>query len=325
MASMQPNSDPDVRNRTALEGIDIAGLALKVWRQKWLGLAIVLVSLLVGIFYLKSSSYEYTAELVVTPADQDAPKGSGSLSSLGSLVGINIGGQQGSAFAMYTEAVKSHAVAERLSRDPRIMRTIFAGSWDPASSRWVEKQSATRPFVVGIKKLIGIPNKPWSPPTSQDLHQYLSTAMQVSEDTKKGLVRMTYRNADPAFASYLLVEANRNADDFLRRKSLNRAITYIRYLERRLQQVQVAEYRQSLSETLGTYEKTTMMASSDASFAVEPFGDVWVSPYPTSPNPKAVLALSVAAGILIWLFYVLVMMPVIAMLRTRSIEDSAEV
>ncbi|MDO9488796.1 MAG: Wzz/FepE/Etk N-terminal domain-containing protein [Sphingomonadaceae bacterium] len=307
-----------MRNRSALDGIDIAGLALKVWRHKWLGMAIVLASLLIGISYLKSASYEYTAELVVTPADQDAPKASGSLSSLGSLVGINIGGQQGSAFAMYTEAVKSHAVAERLSRDPRIMRTIFAGSWDDATSRWVERPSSTRPLVVAIKNLIGIPNKPWQPPNSQDLHQYLSTAMQVSEDTKKGIVRLTYRHVDPAFARYLLTEANQDADDFLRRKSLNRAVTYIRYLERRLQQVQVAEYRQSLSETLGAYEKTTMMASSDASFAVEPFGDVWVSPYPTSPNPKAVLALSVVAGILIWLFLVLVVMPIAAMLRTRS-------
>lgn len=319
---MHPNSEADTPPRAPIDGIDIAGLALKVWQQKWLGLAIVLVSLLLGIAYLKSSSYQYSAELVVTPADQDAPQASGSLSSLGSLVGINMGGQQGTAFAMYTEAVKSHAVAERLSRNPRIMRTIFAGSWDPARSRWVERPSATRPLVVAVKNLIGIPNKPWQPPTAQDLHQYLSTALQVSEDTKKGIVRLTYRHEDPAFARYLLTEANRDADDFLRRKSLDRAVTYIRYLERRLQQVQVAEYRQSLSETLGAYEKTTMMASSDASFAVEPFGDVWVSPYPTSPNPKAVLALSVVAGVLAWLFYVLVMAPVIAMLRARQDVDS---
>lgn len=317
---MKPNIH--VADRSSLEGIDIAGLAMKVWRTKWLGLAIVAACLLLGVLYLKNSAYQYSAELVVTPADQDAPKGGGGLSSLGSLVGINLGGQQGSSFAMYTEAVKSYAVAERLSRDPRIMRTIFAGSWDERSKRWQEPRSSTRPLAVAVKKVIGIPNKPWRAPGAQDLHQYLSTALMVTDDPKKGIVRLGYRHQDPAFARYLLTEINRDADDFLRRKSLSRALTYIRYLERRLREVHVAEYRQSLSETLGAYEKTSMMASSDASFAVEPFGDVWVSPYPTSPNPRAVLALSVVAGILVWLFYVLVAMPIIGMLRSTKATDA---
>lgn len=313
----------NISDRSSLDGIDIAGLARKVWQNKWLGLAIVVACLLIGIIYLKNSTYQYSAELIVTPADQDAPKTGSGLSSLGSLVGINIGGQQGSSFAMYTEAVKSYPVAERLSRDPRIMRTIFAGSWDERSSRWQEPRSSTRPIVVAIKKMIGIPNLPWRAPGAQELHEYLSTALMVSDDPKKGIVRLGYRHADPAFARYLLTEINGSADDFLRRKSLDRAVTYIRYLERRLREVQVAEYRQSLSETLGAYEKTSMMANSDASFAVEPFGDVWVSPYPTSPNAKAVLALSIVAGLLIWLFYVLVAMPIIGMIRSRDPVDAA--
>lgn len=315
---MKPSIEGNASSRTSLDGIDIAALAMRVWQSKWVGLAIVAACLMLGVLYLKTSSYQYSAELVVTPADQDAPKVGSGLSSLGSLVGINIGGQPGSSFAMYTEAVKSYAVADRLSRDPRIMRTVFAGSWDKQSQQWREPRSATRPLIVGIKKLIGIPNQPWRAPGAQELQEYLSTALRVSDDPKKGIVRLSFRHEDPAFARYLLTELNRDADDFLRRKSLNRAVTYIRYLERRLREVQVAEYRQSLSETLGAYEKTSMMASSDASFAVEPFGDVWVSPYPTNPNPRLVLLLSFVAGIMIWLLYVLVVLPILGLLRSDA-------
>lgn len=315
------SQSPPADHRTSAaeaERIDLISLALKVWDQKWLGIALIVTYLAIAVVYLRGATYIYTADLLVTPADQGSARSTGNLASLGSLVGLNVGGQQGTAFSMYTEAVRSQPVADRLSSDRRIMRTIFAGSWDPVRKSWRKPTSAFEPARNALKDLMGVPTKPWQPPNSQDLQQFISESVAVSEDTKKGYVSLSYSNADGQFAAYLLEQLNRHSDDFLREKSLSRSLSYVTYLERRLAEVQVAEYRQSLAEALGAYEKTAMMARSDASFAAETFGRVSISPWPTSPKPKAVIGLSFALAIVTWILLTLLAQPLFRRIREEQ-------
>jgi uncharacterized protein involved in exopolysaccharide biosynthesis len=307
LTPQQPTSEPAAADAE----FDVMALAMLLWRWRWAGLALVLAGLAGAIIFLHFATYRYTAQLTVGPADQQgSSKVPGSLSSLGALAGVDLSGQSGTAFGLYSEAIASQPVAAGLATQPRIMRTIFKTSWDASSNQWRQPASPIRWLTQPVKQALGIPVLPWEAPDSRDLRDYIQTHVEITEDKKKNLIRLSFEHADPAFAAFFLSEINRVSDLTLRERSLSRVTTYIAYLEQRLQQVQIAEYRQSLSQALSNYENTRMMASSSASYASEPIGNVWVTRNPTSPSVLRVLGTGVAAGIVLWLLIIIAAGPI---------------
>ena len=311
---------PDFAAPPPERDIDVFGLLQRLWRRKLLALVFVALGLIGSVAYLHVAKYRYTAELMVTPADQSGPKLSGGLATLSSLAGVDPGSQGGANFALFGEAALSLPVAERLARDPRIMHTVFYKLWDARSRRWVEPSSGLVSFVKALKPISGVPDRPWQPPRAADLRTYLQDEVVLAEDKKKAVQRLVYHDADPAFARYLLQQIGNASDDFLRAKALNRATIYVSYLETRLREVAVAEYRMSLSQALISYENTRMMASSRASFAAEQFGEISVSPRPTSPQPVVVIALGAVGGLVLWAVVVLVGGSLRTMIRAHRAE-----
>lgn len=303
--------------RAANENLDLGSVLRRLWRHRISGVLAVVLALTGAVAYLNQATYKYTASIVVVPADEsDAGRSSG-LAGLGSLVGVNLGGKQGSAFVYFAEAIKSQAVAETLARDERIMTTVFGNQWDPATRSWVDRPSLVGDIKQAVRSVLGAPIEPWSPPSGDDLHRYLQDSLTIIEDKEKAKLTITLKHQDRAFATYVLNKAYRETDEFLRRNSLNRTTEYADYLERRMGQVTVAEYRQSLAETLAAYEKTRMMASSNVSFAAERFGTVWVSPVPTDPAPFVILFVNATLAVILWAVVVVVVLPLIAAFRAR--------
>ena len=298
--------------------IDLVALGSRVWSHRWVGLLIVAACIAAAVGYLHVAPHRYLATMIVTPADQSGTKSAGSLTGLGSLVGLNLNEQAGTAFSMYGVAVTSYAVAELLSSDSDLMKQVFEKSWDIRENRWREPPSAIRPLIVTIKSALGIPVQPWHRPNAADLKVYLDKQLIVVEDKRKAETTLFYENESPDFARTLLNKVNTAADGYMRKLALARATTYVEYLEHRLAEVQVAEYRQSMAQVLGNYEKTRMLASSKASYAADLFGDIWVSQEPTDPKPVPIIILGIFTGLINWLIYVFAVIPLYSALRRRD-------
>ncbi len=297
--------------------IDVLQLILRLWRRKLLLLILIVGCIGIGAVYLGNAQYKYTAELTVTPADQSSTKVPNSVASLGSLVGVDVGGQSGSAFAMFADTVLSYPTAVAIAQDQQIMRTIFSSQWDARTQQWRRPGSFVATLSKSARSLIGVPYEASIQPTAVDVRSYIREQVVITEDKKKSLVSFQYDHRDPVFAAAFLKKLVDASDNFLRVKSLDRSSTYILYLQRRINEVQVPEYRNLLTQSLVGYENKRMMASSEASFAADQFGDVWVSSKPTTPVPQLVLAISVSAALALWLIYVLVVEPVRATVGAR--------
>jgi uncharacterized protein involved in exopolysaccharide biosynthesis len=302
--------------------LDIMALAMALWNRKWLLLLFLGVAMLVAAAYLNLATYRYTAKMQLTAAEQSTGKVSSGLAGLGSIVGVDIGTDSGSSFALFGEAVKSEAVAQRLAQDERIMKGIFSAHWDAEREQWREPPSPVRAITRPVKGLLGIPDKPWEKPGSGELRDVLQARLIVGEDKKKGLTTLSFEHKDGELARYLIESASREADSFLRAKSLARANDYVVYLERRLEESQVAEYRLSLAQALTSYENMRMMASADSAFAAEPFGPSIVSQRPTSPQPLVVLLTAMLAAVLLWAGYVLLLAPLLAKRRATKAAEA---
>ena len=303
------------------DGIELMEIFLRLWKYRFIGISIVAFFLFCGILFLHLANYQYRAELVVVPADQAGGSSPGTgIAGLGSLVGIDLSLQQGASFARYADAVQSFTVAEALSQNPKIMRTVFSDQFNSQTGNWVEPESLRKSITNSIKALLGIPVRAWSQPNAKNLKMYIESNVKVSEDKKKSSITLSYENSDADFARYFISEINFTSDEYLRRLALDRTESYIKYLEKRLNEVNVLEYRMSLSETLSSYEKTKMMASSSVSFSAEPFGNIWISPKPSSPQPVFILFVSILMGGIVWIGVVFFALPFIARLRSGLID-----
>jgi hypothetical protein len=271
------------------------------------GLLIVGGCVLLGILYLQLVPHRYTAELLVVAADDPLSSLPSAMSGLGALVGMDLK-QNNLPFIMYADAMASRPVAEAIVRDPRIMHTIFPDEWDAAAGRWHEPASILYYLLKGAKMAAGLPAA-WHPPGPERVQRYVEKRVQVSEEKRRPVIRIGFAHKDRLFAAYFISKVSMEADGFLRRQSIARTSAYIAYLEKRLRDVTVAEQRQSLAQLISTYEKSRMMASSDAAFAGDRFGGVTVPSQPDIPNPALVLAVAVVAGLMLWfLLTVLILM-----------------
>lgn len=282
------------------------GFAQAILKTHKLGIGIVLVCLSVGFAFLHNATFQYEAQLIVVPSEQGTAAIPSGLSSLGSLVGAEFLNQRNSAFTLYAEALYSIPVSEALSQDQEIMRGIFFKQWNPASAGWSEPQSLRSKIVRIAKGAMNIPKLQWEPPGANDLNRFIREKVQIAEDKRKPVLRITFEFSDRQFAARLLQALNTSTDRYLRSKVLARAEQNIAYLEARLARVTIAEYRQVLAENLAQNEKSRMLASASASYAADSLGGVLVSKNPTSPNPLAVLALSALVGVVVWILTVLV-------------------
>ncbi len=266
----------------------------------WLGLLLVTISVGVAAAYLHLATYKYTAELLVVPSEQPDPSLPSSMAGLGSLVGVDLS-QNNMSFSMYADAMSTRQVAEEISKDDRIMRSLFATQWDAGSGAWREPSSLLGSVGRGAKGLLGIPVRPWRAPGAPEVQRYIVKHVRFAEEKRRPVARISYEHQDPAFAGYFLSRLASEADAFMREQSIARTSAYITYLERRMQDVTIAEQRQSLAQLISSYEKSRMLASSGTPFAADRFGEVNLSPEPTSPRAGIVLGVAFVAGLLLWL------------------------
>ncbi len=289
-------------------GIDVFALFRLLWRRKLLIAGVVAMCIVGTIVRLQLSVFQYSAELRVTPVQADSSSMMSNLSGLASLAGVSLPKNQTvSPFGLYVESLKGREIANRMSRDPEIMKVVFEDQWDSANRTWkqpaVSLNVTARRFVKGV---LGLPVAVWGPPAGEDLYLFMLDSVEVTEDQKRNIVTMKFYHKNKQFAGRFLERLHQISDQALRERTLARASTYVTYLERRIALTTVGEHRVALADALGTQERLLMMASSNAPFAAEPFGSILLSAAPEKPRPAKMLIygalLGIAFGILAALF-----------------------
>jgi uncharacterized protein involved in exopolysaccharide biosynthesis len=262
-------------------------------------ISVFVSSVALGIAYLHFSTYKYTAELRVTAvySSQQLPSGIGGIAS---LAGISLpGDKQVTPIALYSEALRSRDIADAVVADKRLMQHIFARNWDAEASEWRQNAGPFDAVVNGAKRLLGVPVQAWHAPDSADVQRHLQKNMAIIESQKTNVTTIAVNDPDPEMAKRLLSVLNSAADNYLRKRELRRSTEYVAYLERKLTEVEIAEYRQSLVQALSSQERMRMMASSSVPFAAEPMGRIIASVRPTTPKPVFVILASVVLGLLL--------------------------
>lgn len=245
-----------------------------------------------GINVVHSLPYLYTVEMRVTPAQRGTSANVGT--GLAALVNLALpSAESGSDFSLYLDLIKSRNVADELAKDPKIMHTIWAGNWDEASQKWVDRPE-TRRLQLAEKRVydfLGYPSVPWREPDGEALLGFINYYVTIEQDPRRPyMARIVMNYADKEFAMQLLRRLHQTADEMLRQRAIKRTTDYIAYLSGTLAKITVAEHRLAIAQALSEQEKAAMAARSGAAFAAEVLEQPWANSYPSSPSVLQTLA-----------------------------------
>lgn len=279
--------------------LDLAALGRVLWQQRIVFVFTVPIALVLAILYLNIATRRYEVTLQLAPVEK-TQSSQGTLGALGAIAGLDLaGGAQGSEFKIFVVALQSHAAAEALSTNTGLLKRLYPRDWSEADHGWREPaHGILHPIVRGLMTALGLPARAWEPPTADRVFRFLQQQIEVTSGRDSPIVTIRVWNQDPELAKTLLSDLVISVDRFLRNRALRRADGYINYLTRKLQQVTVAEYRQSLLQNLSDQEKNRMMAAANVSYAAEVFSGPSSSEVPVLPSPLATFVLAILTGLI---------------------------
>ncbi len=279
--------------------IDLRGLFFVVWRGKWFIALTTCIAIWFGIDYVRDYVPQYKSAVVVRPNTQQPGMrqglGEGSNSLIAAVVGLNNPGA--SLLDQFDQIYGSPVVAERLIRDHNMLKIVFEGFWDDERNVWVPPTGWRFELQEKVKAFLGI--SAWQPPTKDDL------ADKIREDVKfRGIpgtemVEISFEHQERNFSHWFLSLVFEEADAVLRESETARTRTRLDYLQRRIAETTVLDYRNALLNLVSLEEKRMMLLETGLPYAVEVVQPLSVPDRPDRPKLARVGVVSVAAGLVL--------------------------
>lgn len=266
-------------------------------RDGWQSIAAFIgLGLIITLIFLHNARTIYRVEMLILPAPADqavASSQSPTASALGSLLGVSAG-QASSDYLRYQHLIYSPATAARMNKRDGMMRYVFSSNWDEKEKRFRPSPPDTRTILLGwLFSLSHI--KVDNPPDITSLADYVQAHVIITPSVTTDIVTVRMEDPRPEFAKKVLLSAHNAANDLLRNNVAERARQQVDYLNRKLAETSVADYRATLLALLSQQEKTLMLTQTNASFAAEIVSPPTAYPTPVSPRP----VLSVVVAILV--------------------------
>ena len=114
------------KNNKTNDEIDLKDLLFTLWRGKIYIVLILIISVALASFYLRSAERKYSVEYNLKPVveTKDTPSLSG-LGGFASLAGIQLPTNSNNDFSIFKRLITSTEISERIFENRKIIRDIF--------------------------------------------------------------------------------------------------------------------------------------------------------------------------------------------------------
>ncbi|HWY61221.1 MAG TPA: hypothetical protein VNW15_04915 [Rhizomicrobium sp.] len=256
------------------------------------------LAVLLVLFALPFQQVTYSVRMTVVPAPNEQNVVSVSGSALTTLLGLGVGGAaQSSNYIRYQKLLVSNVVAQQLQNKYGMVQYVFSSYWDAQNRKW-NPPNTIRGFMVGwLLALAHVPQ--WSAPDVTALAAYLNGHLLIVPSTESDLVTISMDGPDVNFSRRVMLAAHEQANQVLRDQVARRARQQVAYLQSKIAETTVEDYRLTLLTILSSEEKTLMLTQTNASFAAEILSPPMASPTPVSPRPVLSVFVAALVGILL--------------------------
>ena len=289
--------------------IDLRELFGVLWREKKKIIGITSCFAIFSVLLAFWLPKQYTALVVLAPAQQETGGLSGALGQLGglaSLAGVDIGARESSESKIAQEVMRSWSFIDAFIVKNKLAVEIYAGS------RWREEENE----LAIDDDLYDVDTQQWliedddtgglRPPTSWELFEKFQERLSVSEDKLTGLVSVSIEYVSPYIAKEWVDLYVKAINTHMQVREVNKVNRNIDYLQNQIAKTAIAEMQEVLYTLVEEQIKEKMVAEASPDYAFLIVSPSMLPEEKSKPNRALICVLGILVGGMLSVLLVLV-------------------
>ncbi|KFZ36869.1 lipopolysaccharide biosynthesis protein [Shewanella mangrovi] len=303
--------DADFIHQTSVNSdeIDLRELFSVLWAGKVVIIAITFLFAVGAVGLALWMPNIYKSEATLAPAEESQGGGlsalAGQFGGLASLAGVNLGKGNTDKTGLAIEVLKSRKFTSDFIANHRILPVLMAvKKWDSSSNKISFDSdiynSEENTWVREVKP----PKAP--EPSMQEAYKEFSKILSVSEDKDSGLVTIAVEHKSPYVAKQWVEWLINDINQVMKERDVEEAKRSTVYLEKQIEQTNVADIRSVLYKLVEEQAKTIMFAEVRNEYIFKTIDPAVVPEEKFKPKRALICVLGTFLGGMLAVFIVLV-------------------
>ncbi len=286
--------------------IDLREFLSAIWAGKWVVIVTTLVFSVTSVVFALSLPNIYRSEVTLAPASEsNSLKVPGQLGGLAALAGVSLGGQGADKTALALEILKSREFLGRFIVNNDLFIPIMAAAgWDRASDRL---QIDPDLYDESIKEWVRDVEEPFKPkPSVLETIEEFEEIFSVNQNKETGMVNLSVEHYSPFIAKQLVDKLVAAINEDMRQRDLDEAEKSIEYLNKKIEQTNLADLRTMLFALIEEQTKVVMLANVRDEYVFKTVDQAVVSEKKEKPARALICILGFMLGGMLSVLFVLV-------------------
>lgn len=307
MNTVVQGSEPFRSESTQEDEIDLRELLSVIWRCKLLIIMVTALFAIAAVIYAINQPNIYKSEALLAPAEQESGGGltslAGQFGGLASLAGVNLGGGGSNKVQLAIEVLKSRQFISAFIQEHDILPDLIAAeSWDMRGNNVLYDNEIYNSQSNQWIREVEPPSNP--KPSMQEAHRVFIDLLSATTDKETGMVRLTVQHVSPYVAKqwvdWLVADINLT----MKERDVKEAKRSTEFLQRQLNQTEVADIREVLFKLIEEQTKTIMFAKVRDEYVFKTIDKAIVPDKKSKPNRLVIVAIGAFLGTLLSLLIV---------------------
>jgi len=288
--------------------IDVRMMLGQLKRKWWLILTFLLIAMWSGITTIQKHSSAFNAIMVVAPSETTAQP-ERQTGTIAGLAGVRFGSQtKNETFQRMKIVATTLELAHRLNDKYDLMKVVYGSSWDEKTGTWLRPTGDRFIWDQKVKAFFRLPL--WTEPSIEDLAAFIGGTFKIEPIEDSEYQRISFAHAEPEKALWYLKIVYAEITEFIHQQEVIAQAQRRDYLESRLAQTQIVEFRNALLGLLSGVTRKEMMLQGDTPGEVVVLDPPYLSKYKTSPSILTTLGIRILGAlalafvlIVLWTLY----------------------
>ena len=268
-----------------------------IWRGKWFIMLVTTTFAVLSVLYSLSLANVYKSEAVLTPATEKSGLNiPGQLGGLAAMAGLNLGGSGSTDnTALGLELIKSRDFIGRFVERHNLLVPLMATSgWDRGSNALLFDPEL---YDVQSKTWVRKVNPPFQPePSLLEAHDAFMDNFSISQDKLTKMIKVSLEHYSPELAAQWLSLLIKDINEEIRQRDLREAERSIVYLNKQIEETNIADVKATLFSLVEEQMKTKMLANVRSEYVFKTIDPPVVPEMKAKPMRALIVVASVMLG-----------------------------
>ncbi len=265
--------------------IDFRDLLGTFWKQRFMIIAISLVSSISAVIYALSLPNIFTATAVVAPREDDSgAAGLASLASrygaLASFAGVDLGrGSSNTKASLAIESLKTFNFFRLYLYESMVLDLIAANSWDMSQNELLYD-----PDIYDQEKGVWVRDSSPPLPTEQEAFRVFGEVFSVMEDSKTGFIAISVEHLSPYVAKAWVDLIVGSINKHIKVRDELEATKAVEFLIEQRSKTAVVSLNEIFAQLIEEQTKNIMLANVSAEYVLQTIEPAFVPELKSKPS-----------------------------------------